>query len=253
MQPSEKLFAVLAGVQHRWWHPLSSSWQVANRLCKRHGFFWWPYCIVVYVNAHFDVALEQQLITGGLDFSLSHDWWRWGGPALCWTSMWTQTHRALRIELYRRWFVFSDFFVPILAMELFLFISWWFGFLGEIEVHCLVFKISSTWVRLPTVGADVQALQALNFLPRPNVDSNNSKGDTRYRQAVPVLVCLTCTLFKLSHGSSLLICSNMFVVGKSIVSIMLCEVVHALNDLPHMEMQWPNANTATDIAIEYKE
>ena len=47
------------------------------------------------------------------------------------------------------------------------------------------------------------------------------KKDTRYRLAITVLVRVACTLFKLSHGASVLICSKFFVVGHSTVSIML--------------------------------
>jgi hypothetical protein len=57
------------------------------------------------------------------------------------------------------------------------------------------------------------------------------KQDTKYRLVVPVLIRIACTLFKLSHGASLFICSEMFAVGKSTVSMMLREVVHAINEV----------------------
>lgn len=55
------------------------------------------------------------------------------------------------------------------------------------------------------------------------------KKDTNYRLSIPVLVWVACTLFKLTHGASLLICSEMFVVGRSTVSLVLCDVVMAIN------------------------
>lgn len=55
------------------------------------------------------------------------------------------------------------------------------------------------------------------------------KQDTKYRFAVLVIVCLDCTLFKLSHGASFLIYSEMFAMGRSIVSMMLWEFVHVVN------------------------
>lgn len=65
------------------------------------------------------------------------------------------------------------------------------------------------------------------------------KKDTRYRAAVPVIVRLACTLFKLSHGATLLICSELFAVGRSTVSIMLRQVVHAINVGLKNEIRWP--------------
>jgi len=51
------------------------------------------------------------------------------------------------------------------------------------------------------------------------------KKDTKYCLAVPVAVRLACTLFKLSHGSSFLIVSELFAVGRSTVSIILRQVI----------------------------
>jgi hypothetical protein len=57
--------------------------------------------------------------------------------------------------------------------------------------------------------------------------------------AVPVLVRVACTLFKLIHGASLFICSEMFAVGRSTVSLILREVVCVINDTLHHEFMWP--------------
>ena len=41
---------------------------------------------------------------------------------------------------------------------------------------------------------------------------------------------MACTLFKLTHGASLFVCSKMFAVGKSTVSLILRDVVFAINE-----------------------
>ena len=46
-------------------------------------------------------------------------------------------------------------------------------------------------------------------------------------------------MFKLAQGASLLICSEMFVVGTSTVSKLLRETMHAINDVLRHEIAWP--------------
>ena len=65
------------------------------------------------------------------------------------------------------------------------------------------------------------------------------KQDTKYRLVVLVLIRVACTLFKLSHGTSLFICSEMFSVGKSTMSMMFREVMHAINEVLRHEIVWP--------------
>lgn len=75
--------------------------------------------------------------------------------------------------------------------------------------------------------------------------------DTNYRAAVPVIVRLSCVLFKLSQGASLLICSEMFAIGRSTVSIILREVVHGLNVVLKHEMQWPRGERLNSIVGDF--
>lgn len=65
------------------------------------------------------------------------------------------------------------------------------------------------------------------------------KKDTKYRLSIPVLVRLACTLFKLTHGASLFICSEMFAIGRSTVSLVLRDVVEAINVSLRSEISWP--------------
>lgn len=75
----------------------------------------------------------------------------------------------------------------------------------------------------------------LSDLLRPHV----ARQDTTYRVAIPVLIYVVCTLFKLTHGASLLVCSEMFAIGKSTISMVLREVVNAINNTLQHEIMWP--------------
>jgi hypothetical protein len=80
-----------------------------------------------------------------------------------------------------------------------------------------------------------RAVFTLAEILKPHVQ----KHDTRYRLAIPVIIRVACTLFKLAQGASLLICLEMFVVGTNTVSKMLRETVHAINDVLRHEIVWP--------------
>ena len=56
-----------------------------------------------------------------------------------------------------------------------------------------------------------------------------STSDTDYPVVILVLVRVACCLFKLTQGVSLLVCSEMFALGKSTISKILRDVVHAIN------------------------
>lgn len=77
------------------------------------------------------------------------------------------------------------------------------------------------------------------------------KQDTKYRLVIPVSVRVACSLFKLSHGVSLLICSELFAVGRSTVSIMLRGVVNAVNIVLRSEMSWPRGDRLASIAVSF--
>jgi hypothetical protein len=88
---------------------------------------------------------------------------------------------------------------------------------------------------------------SLPDLLQPHVE----KQDTKYRLAIPVLIRVACTLFKLTHGASLFICSKMFVVGKNIVSLLLREVVYAINETLRHELKWPSGQTLLDTQVDF--
>lgn len=77
---------------------------------------------------------------------------------------------------------------------------------------------------------------ALAGVLRPHVE----KQDTKFRLAIPVLIRVACTLFKLTHAANFTVCSKMFVIGRSTVSKVIREVVHAINDSLRHEILWPS-------------
>ena len=80
------------------------------------------------------------------------------------------------------------------------------------------------------------AVHSLATLLTPRVQKKN----TKYRLSIPVLVRVACTLFKLTHGASLFICSEMFAIGRSTVCLVLREVVEAINVTLRSEIAWPS-------------
>jgi hypothetical protein len=68
------------------------------------------------------------------------------------------------------------------------------------------------------------------------------KRDTHYRLAVPVEVRVCAALYKLAQGANILSCSEKFAIGKSTVSVVICEVVGALNNIFGDLIHWPRGN-----------
>lgn len=66
-----------------------------------------------------------------------------------------------------------------------------------------------------------------------------AKKDTKYRRAIPVAVRVACVLYKLANGSSLLVCSELFAMGKSTISLAIRDVVKAINMVFRQEISWP--------------
>jgi hypothetical protein len=69
------------------------------------------------------------------------------------------------------------------------------------------------------------AVSNLTELLRPRI----AKRDTRYRLAVSTVVRVAVILFKLAQGSTLLLYSEWFAIGRSTISKILREVVTAVN------------------------
>jgi hypothetical protein len=74
----------------------------------------------------------------------------------------------------------------------------------------------------------------------------------KYRLTVPVIVRVACTLFKLTHGTSLFICSELLAIGKSTVSMVLRELVHVINDALRHEISWPSGERLLQIQADFE-
>ena len=94
-----------------------------------------------------------------------------------------------------------------------------------------------------------QAVHTLAELLKPAMQ----KRDTKYRLAIPVLVRVACTLFKLTHGCSLFICSEMFAMGRSTISLVLRDVVQAINVTLRSEISWPTGERIVKVEAAFQE
>lgn len=79
------------------------------------------------------------------------------------------------------------------------------------------------------------AVFSLTNLLCPHIE----KANTHYRLAIPPIVRVACTLFKLCQGASLLLCSEFFAIGTSTASGIIRDVVKAINDELRHEISWP--------------
>jgi hypothetical protein len=77
--------------------------------------------------------------------------------------------------------------------------------------------------------------------------------NTKYRLAIPVIVRVCCTLFKLVQGSSLTICSELFTLGTSTISSIIHDTVRALNVVLRDQISWPTGQHLLQIQLEFRE
>lgn len=91
------------------------------------------------------------------------------------------------------------------------------------------------------------AVLSLSEVLRPHVEREN----TRYRLAIPVLIRVASTLFKLAHGANLTVCSEMFAIGRSSVSKVIREVVNAINDTFRQEIVWSSGERLRKTQLKF--
>jgi hypothetical protein len=78
------------------------------------------------------------------------------------------------------------------------------------------------------------------------------KQDTHYRLAVPVEVRVCAALYKLAQGANFLSCSEKFAIGKSTVSVVIREVVAALNICFGNLIRWPRGEEMRQVMLDFK-
>jgi hypothetical protein len=62
--------------------------------------------------------------------------------------------------------------------------------------------------------------------------------DTNYRFVIPMEIRVACSLYKLVHGAKCLQCSELFVISKLIVHLVLQEFVCFVNVVFKNQIQW---------------
>ena len=77
--------------------------------------------------------------------------------------------------------------------------------------------------------------------------------DTHYRLAIPPIVRVAYTLFKLCQGASLLLCSEFFAIGTSTTSGIIRDVVKAVKDELRGEISWPTGNKLQVNMAQFRE
>jgi hypothetical protein len=78
------------------------------------------------------------------------------------------------------------------------------------------------------------------------------KQNTKYRLAVPVEVRVCCCLYKLAQGANFLACSEKFAIGRSTVSLVIREVVSAINRVYNHALQWPRGAQMQQTMLDFK-
>jgi hypothetical protein len=91
------------------------------------------------------------------------------------------------------------------------------------------------------------AVFALSNLLKPHVQ----KQDIKFRLGIPMLVRVAVTLFKLTHGASLFVMSEMFAVGRSTYSSILRQTVWAINNYLRHEISWPTGNRLQETQCDF--
>jgi hypothetical protein len=78
------------------------------------------------------------------------------------------------------------------------------------------------------------------------------KQNTKYRLAIPVEVRVCCTLYKLAQGANFLACSEKFAIGRSTISIVIWEVVRAINSVYRDVISWPRGADMRQTMLDFK-
>ncbi len=64
------------------------------------------------------------------------------------------------------------------------------------------------------------------------------KHDTQYKNGIIIEIKVSCIIYKLVHGDNFFVCSELFVIGKSIMLLVLHEVVTIVNVIFRKLISW---------------
>jgi hypothetical protein len=76
--------------------------------------------------------------------------------------------------------------------------------------------------------------------------------DTKFSFAIPPIVKVVVTLYKLCQGTLLLVYFEQFAIGKSIVCVALCDIIRAINIEFREQMKFLSGNHLLDVMCEFK-
>ena len=109
----------------------------------------------------------------------------------------------------------------------------------------LLGKYDDRWIHLFRITNS--ATFALVELLKPAVARQN----TKYQLAIPMVVRVACILFKITHDASLFVCSKMFAIGKSAVSLILRDVIFAINEALRQKIAWPCCDHLRQFQVDF--
>jgi hypothetical protein len=64
---------------------------------------------------------------------------------------------------------------------------------------------------------------------------------------------MSCVTYKLAHGAKFLVCSELFAIGKLIISLVLHEFVKAINITFRKLISWPIGTKLNDAMESFKQ
>lgn len=78
------------------------------------------------------------------------------------------------------------------------------------------------------------------------------KTHTKHRKVVLVEIWISCVIYKVVHGVNVLICNELFIVGESIVSLVLHEFVSIVNHVCKNLICWPKGRAMKIVMEEFR-
>ena len=78
------------------------------------------------------------------------------------------------------------------------------------------------------------------------------KQDTKYRLAVPVEVRVCCCLYKLVQGANFFAYNEKFAIDRSMMSLVICEVMHTINSVYRDVVQWACGADMRHTMLDFK-
>jgi hypothetical protein len=79
------------------------------------------------------------------------------------------------------------------------------------------------------------------------------KQDTQYQRVIPIEIWVSCAIYKLAHGTNLLMCNELFAINKSTISKVLCEFVAIMNVLFKKVIAWPTGARTSNVMKNFKQ